>query len=164
MVFASSYAASSKPSLLRGCCRLTRALGVLEHDMTSNRQKRIQLKQARIRREQKKYLLERGAQKKEVSAGTAPCNSNLLAPNHSFSDPAFVLRGYYCDLLFKCKDCGTEEVWTATRQKWWYEVAKGDVWTTAVRCNACRRKERERRNKARQVQLEGLSGKGMQHA
>ena len=132
--------------------------------MKSAKQKRIQLKLARMRRAQKKYVLERGTRSKEVKAGTAPCNSSLLVPNHSFSDPPFVLRGYYCDLLFKCKDCGTEEVWTATRQKWWYEIAKGDVWTIAVRCNACRRKERERRNQARQVHLEGVFRKRQQQA
>jgi hypothetical protein len=58
--------------------------------------------------------------------------------------PAFVGRGYYVDRPFKCKDCGKEELWTATQQKWWYEVAKGDVRSHATQCNACRRKRRER--------------------
>src|SRR5262245_38397918 len=127
--------------------------------MKSCKQRRAEIKQARINRAQKKYALELGARRKEVTAGTAPCNTSLLAPNHSCSDPPFMHRGYYCDILFKCKDCGTEEVWTATRQKWWYEVAKGDVWTTAVRCNSCRRKERLRITEARRIQQEGLARK-----
>jgi hypothetical protein len=48
--------------------------------MKSGKQKRIQLKLARMKRAQKKYVLERRAKSKEVSAGTAPCNSSLLAP------------------------------------------------------------------------------------
>ena len=131
--------------------------------MKSGKQRRTEIKIARKKREQKKYVLTHGARLKEVTANTAPCNPKLLAPNNSYSEPPFVQRGYYCDILFKCKDCGKEGVWSATRQKWWYEIAKGDVWTTAVRCNTCRRKERERKSEARKVHMEGLSQKKRQH-
>jgi hypothetical protein len=112
----------------------------------------------------KKYELKHGIKRKEVTANTAPCNASLLAPNSSYSEPPFVHRGYYCDILFKCHDCGKQEVWSATRQKWWYEVAKGDVWTTAVRCNTCRHKERERKAEARRIHLEGVAKKQKQRA
>jgi putative zinc ribbon protein len=132
--------------------------------MKSGKQKRIEIKNARKKRAQKKYERKHGIKRKEVTANTAPCNASLLAPNRSYSDPPFVHRGYYCDILFKCHDCRKQEVWSATRQKWWYEVAKGDVWTTAVRCNSCRRKERERRAEARKIHLEGIARKEMQRA
>jgi hypothetical protein len=45
------------------------------------------------------------------------------------------------------------------QQKWWYETAKGDVFTKAVRCRACRTKERARKAAARRVHLEGLARK-----
>jgi putative zinc ribbon protein len=131
--------------------------------MKSGKQKRIEIKNARKKRAQKKYELTSGIMRKEVTANTAPCNPSLLI-NHRYSDPPFVHRGYYCDILFKCKDCRKQEVWSATRQKWWYEVAKGDVWTTAIRCNACRRKERVRKAEARRVHMEGLARKQMRHA
>ncbi|HEY9601041.1 MAG TPA: zinc-ribbon domain containing protein [Allocoleopsis sp.] len=73
--------------------------------------------------------------------------------------PDFVERGYYIDIPFTCKDCGKREVWSASQQKWWYEVAKGGVWTTARRCHPCRQRERERREIARQTHLEGLAHK-----
>ncbi len=132
--------------------------------MKSGKQRRTEIKEARQKRANKKYLLTGGLLRKEVTVNTVPCNSDLLAPNHSYSDPPFVHRGYYCDILFKCKDCRKQEVWTATRQKWWYEVGKGDVWTTAIRCNRCRRKERERKAEARRIHMEGLSGKEAKHA
>jgi len=47
------------------------------------------------------------------------------------------------DLEFECRDCGRHEVWTARQQKWYYEVAKGSLYATAVRCRNCRRKRRE---------------------
>ncbi|WP_444938452.1 zinc-ribbon domain containing protein [Microbulbifer sp. JMSA002] len=47
---------------------------------------------------------------------------------------------YYLDREFQCKDCGSEEVWTAKQQKWWYEIAKGDFETSTVRCRPCRKK------------------------
>ena len=61
-----------------------------------------------------------------------------------FPQPSFLARGYYLDKPFVCKSCGKDEVWTATQQKWWYEIAKGSAVTTARFCRPCRRKERER--------------------
>jgi hypothetical protein len=84
-----------------------------------------------------------------------PVNEELLAPNNSYVAPDFVRRGYYIDIPFRCVDCGKEEIWTGTQQKWWYEVAKGFVYSTAIRCRACRRKERDRSADARRVHLEG---------
>lgn len=128
--------------------------------MTSGKQRRREIKSARTARARKKGPAPGAGI--SVTLGTAPCNPALLAPNHSCSDPSFVQCGYYRDLPFRCRDCGRREVWTATRQKWWYEVAKGDVWTTALRCNSCRRKERERRAEARRVHLEGVAAKASQ--
>lgn len=88
-----------------------------------------------------------------------PVNEALLAPNNSYGVPDFVRRGYYVDLAFRCVDCGTEEIWTGRQQKWWYEVAKGFAYSTAIRCRSCRRKERERRDEARRIHLEGLAKK-----
>jgi hypothetical protein len=51
----------------------------------------------------------------------------LVWPNSYCDDrPGFLIRGYYRDESFTCRDCGVVEVWTATQQKWWYEVAKGE--------------------------------------
>src|SRR4051812_35983077 len=60
------------------------------------------------------------------------------APNNSYSPPEF-----YEDRPFICVDCGKEEVWTAAQQKWWYEVAKGPIYSRAVRCRACRQARRD---------------------
>lgn len=86
-------------------------------------------------------------------------NPSLLASYNSYGDPEFVSRGYYLDVDFACIDCGAKETWTATQQKWWYEVAKGDVFSTAIRCRSCRRKERLRINEARKIHLDGLEKK-----
>jgi hypothetical protein len=86
------------------------------------------------------------------------CNPALLAPNNSYGTD-FMLRGYYADKVFCCVDCGKNEIWSATQQKWWYEIAKGNVNSTATRCRACRRLQRERTNEARRVQREGSARK-----
>ncbi|HJT34783.1 MAG TPA: zinc-ribbon domain-containing protein [Pirellulales bacterium] len=44
---------------------------------------------------------------------------------------------------FVCVDCGKDEIWTARQQQWWYEVAKGSVYSRAVRCHDCRQARRE---------------------
>jgi hypothetical protein len=81
--------------------------------------------------------------------------SKELILNPSWSPIDWYERGYYLDLPFTCVDCGVEEIWTATRQKWWYEVAKGYVYSHAKRCGACRRKKRDDKATARR-----LSGHG----
>ena len=86
-------------------------------------------------------------------------NPSLLRPTNSYGIPDFVTREFYVDRDFRCKDCGKAEVWTASQQKWWYEIAKGDVWTMAVRCRPCRRRERERKAEARRVHQEGVARK-----
>ena len=66
------------------------------------------------------------------------------APNNSYSPPR-----YYVDKPFTCVGCGVEQVWTADRQKWYYEVAKGSIYGIANRCRECRRKRREQRERNR---------------
>lgn len=82
-----------------------------------------------------------------------------LAPCNSYGVPDFVERGFYVDAAFQCEACGADEVWTAAQQKWWYESAQGFVYSKATLCRECRRRERERREEARRVHLEGLARK-----
>lgn len=88
-----------------------------------------------------------------------PVNAERLAPNNSYGVPDFVRRGYYVDVPFQCADCGIREVWTGAQQKWWFEVAQGFVYATAIRCRRCRRKERDRRADAKRVHFDGLARK-----
>jgi hypothetical protein len=127
--------------------------------MKSSRQRRDEIKARRATRTARRAALEEAAQRKQMEARGVLVNESALAPNNSYGAPEFVRRGYYVDLPFRCKACGKEEVWTATRQKWWYEVAKGFVYSTATLCRACRRKEQARRAEARRVSLEGLARK-----
>jgi hypothetical protein len=83
----------------------------------------------------------------------------LLAPYNSYGAPGFVRRGYYLDSPFRCATCSRQEVWTATQQKWWYEVAKGYVYSTAKLCQLCRGREQARKADARRVHLEGVARK-----
>ncbi len=62
---------------------------------------------------------------------------------------------YYYDVEFTCRDCGSVEIWKAAQQKWWYEEVGGYFFATAVRCRSCRQKERDRKQEARRVHLEG---------
>lgn len=127
--------------------------------MKSNKQRRKEIQAKRSSRE--KRLLEEEKRKARLKRekeweGKILVNPRLLAPTASYGEPDFVTRGYYIDKSFTCKDCGTEEVWTASQQRWWYEIAKGDVWTTAIRCRSCRRTERKRIAEARRVHQQGL--------
>lgn len=81
-----------------------------------------------------------------------------LAHNNTYGP----LPRFYVDKLVICRDCGAEEVWTAEQQKWWYEVAKGNINSEAVKCRACRIKDKERKAVARKVHLDGIALKEKQ--
>jgi hypothetical protein len=121
--------------------------------MKSGRQRRAEIDLKRAKSREK--VASRSRQ--EALRNNVMVNPALLRPTNSYSIPDFVERGYYVDRSFRCKDCGKAEVWSPTQQKWWYESAKGDVWTTAVRCRPCRRRERERVAAARVVSTAGLA-------
>ena len=121
----------------------------------SGKQRRAEIKAARVARvaagEARAYIDPRLL----VGAGGAPCDPSRLAADNSYGVPDFVWRGCYVDVEFRCVDCGAEGVWTAERQKWWYEEAKGGVWTRANRCRACRAKRRAAREAARAASIAG---------
>ena len=122
----------------------------------SGKQRRAEIVAARQRRQARRCAACAQQTINLRPPGTAPVELSRLRPYNSYGDPDFVTRGYYQDLAFRCIDCGAEGVWTAERQKWWYEVAHGVVVTTARRCAACRAKERLRKEIARQVHQAGL--------
>jgi hypothetical protein len=127
--------------------------------MKSGKQRRNEIIAARARRSERRKATAQAQGFKDAPYRFVPVNEKSLAPNNSYGAPDFVYRGYYVDRPFRCVDCGKVEVWTGTQQKWWYEVAKGFVYSSAIRCRLCRRKERQRRDEARRVHLAGLARK-----
>jgi hypothetical protein len=129
--------------------------------MKSNKQRRAEI----VARRKKRAEKAKTARPRDPRAGlppveqTAPCNPSLLAVYNSYGTPTFVRDGYYTDTPFECAHCQQRETWRATQQKWWYEVAKGNVESRARLCNPCRRAERARRTEARRVHLEGVARK-----
>jgi hypothetical protein len=85
-----------------------------------------------------------------------PVDPSRLTPNNSYGMTDFIQRGYYLDRTFICSDCGAACVWTAEQQRWWYETVGGSQYATARRCRACRLRERQRKELARQVSEAGL--------
>ncbi|HVZ39442.1 MAG TPA: zinc-ribbon domain containing protein [Candidatus Kapabacteria bacterium] len=131
--------------------------------MKSNRQRRKEIAEKRMedRSRRDAELERRRAERRAIlPEGAVAVNASLLARANSYTIPDFVARGYYLDRPFTCKECGREEVWTATQQKWWYEVAKGDRLAVAVRCRPCRRREQARAAAARKVHEEGIAARG----
>ena len=127
----------------------------------SHRQRRSEITQHRAKKRLAADVAKAAKEKQRRLAGQVLVNPANLKPTNSYGIPDFVEREYYEDKPFRCKDCSKEEVWTATQQKWWYEVAQGDVWTTATRCRACRRKESARKAEARKIHLDGIARKAV---
>ena len=135
--------------------------------MKSAKQRRAEIKSVRRLRDEKRAerlkldLVEVRAHYIEtaIKGGAVAISKALLAHHNSYGDPEFLIRGTYLPMHFVCADCGKPEIWTAHQQKWWYEAAKGDLFSIATRCRPCRAAERKRKADARRVHLEGLERK-----
>ena len=88
-------------------------------------------------------------------AGAVMANPAELGHNNTYGR----LPRFYVDRVVVCRHCGTEEVWPAERQKWWYEEAKGNINTQAVLCRSCRAAERQRKEAARAATDSGSRAK-----
>jgi hypothetical protein len=42
-------------------------------------------------------------------------------------------KAWYRGEQFKCKGCGVNEVWTVESQRWWFEIAKGQIRAVALK-------------------------------
>lgn len=131
----------------------------------SGRQRREEIREKR--RQRATVLAERMKTAPEVDVsgdprhwpeGAVAADAAELAHNNTYG----VLPLFYTDHAFNCRDCGRAELWTGKQQKWWYEIAKGNINSRAVRCRPCRRIERTRRDEARRVHLEGIAAKARQ--
>lgn len=117
--------------------------------MKSNKQRRWEIREARAKRKLRQAVSANWPACQTPPPGSlAVCRPNLATYN-SYDEPLFVQRGWYQDLPFTCRDCGAEQIWTAAQQRWWYEVCKGQVFSTAVRCRACRLNKRIRDGRER---------------
>ena len=119
----------------------------------SSKQKRQKLKLTRT---------ERKAESERIDLLVALKKGTVIAVDRSKVFSRSVLPkipDYYRDTLFTCKDCGVQELWTAKQQQRWYEKQGGEIETIAIRCRACRRKEKLRQDTARKTHFEGTAMK-----
>lgn len=119
--------------------------------MNSNRQKREKLK---LKRDKKRADDDNLELLSGLKTGTIiPVDKDKVFSRSVMPD----IPDYYRDKWFTCKDCGEEDLWTAKRQQRWYEEQGGEIESIAVRCRTCRHKEKERRDSARKIHLEGIA-------
>ncbi len=123
--------------------------------MTSRKTKTERLKQSRLVRAKALNGIDTSDPSVVPPPGTVLADQQELVHNNTYGR----LPRFYIDKVVVCRQCGLEEVWSAERQKWWYEVAKGSINTDAVLCRACREKEKKRKDEARRVHMEGLKKK-----
>jgi hypothetical protein len=123
--------------------------------MTSEETKNRRLRESQLKRAKALASIDTCDPDIDPPAGAVIADRGELAHNNTYG----CLPRFYVDKVVVCRQCSTEEVWPATRQKWWYEVAKGNINTDAVLCRACREKEKARKEEARRIHQNGLAKK-----
>ncbi|BEP37308.1 hypothetical protein GmRootV59_42790 [Variovorax sp. V59] len=110
--------------------------------MKSNKQRRAEIRARRLERAAHIEAQMRKSNQLRASLrspGFEPADVGVLERHNNTVGP---LPTYYVDRAFICRECGSEEVWTAKQQKWWHEVVHGSIESCAVHCLACRRARR----------------------
>jgi hypothetical protein len=79
----------------------------------------------------------------------------VVLANHKRLDHIWLCAGtlpkFYIDIPFQCKDCGSQEIWKAEKQKHYFEEMKGKhLEAIAIRCKNCRIIEKQRIAKQKQ--------------
>lgn len=113
--------------------------------MKSNKQRRLEIKAKRRKRAEMEATYSIGRVNLS-SLYSIEANQQELLHNNTYG----LLPKFYSDKPFKCRDCGKCEIWKATSQKWWYEVAKGHIDSTAVHCRECRKTLRLKKEQQKQ--------------
>ena len=117
----------------------------------SNKRKRQLLKQHRADRVEDEAA-------KNLRAGLKDGTIIRVDKSKVFSHSVLpTIPDHYRDTWFTCRDCGEEDLWTAKQQQRWYEEQGGEIESIAIRCRACRKKEKARKEEARRVHFEGLA-------
>jgi len=104
-------------------------------DMKSNKQRRQEIKEKRRKRAEKLQAIDVFKKAHELPLNSVAADHAELVHNNTYG----LLPSFYIDKPFVCRDCGSDELWTAKQQKWWYEIAKGHIDSEAVRCLRCRK-------------------------
>ncbi len=103
--------------------------------MKSSKQRRLEIKEKR-RKKAAKLKISTFEVCDPLPKGAVLSSSMELRHNNIYC----VLPLFYVDKAYSCQDCGSKELWTAKQQKWWYEIAKGNIYSSAVKCLKCRKK------------------------
>jgi len=86
--------------------------------MKSNRQRRTELDKSRLRKRLKKEKSDAlWTARRRVNFEQFDVSVGKAALGRRGEFPQYAPLGYYADRPFQCKDCGKDEVWTATQPK-----------------------------------------------
>jgi hypothetical protein len=107
--------------------------------MARNGRRTARYVREREAREAAAALAARRARGAPVDPGRVPPYPDVLRERDG------TYRDFFEDIGFTCRGCDTEQVWTAADQKWWFEVAGGSLYSTAIRCLPCRTARRHTR-------------------
>ena len=112
--------------------------------MKSNKQRRLEIK-AKRRKRTKALKADPFKASDFKPLYSVAADHAELAHNNTYGPLPF----FYVDKPFTCQDCNAHEVWTAKNQKWWFEIAKGNIDSTAIHCLSCRIKRRKEKEQQR---------------
>lgn len=128
----------------------------------SAKQRRQEIRAERLRKAQKASAEKQrsGLFPWEAAGAHPPIGAIVADPQQLVHNYTYgTMPTYYVDLSFVCAGCGSDELWTAKQQKWWYEIAKGDINSTAKYCRQYRSLHRRQRDAARDTHIRGLIAK-----
>jgi len=127
--------------------------------MKSGRQRREEIKGQRNSETQSATRRKQSRARRRVPWETCRWTSRLSRRTRATARLRLLCAAIIRTLLFVVVAVAKRRSGQRTQQKWWYEVAKGYVYSNAKFCRPCRKRERARREEARRVYFEGIGRK-----
>lgn len=114
--------------------------------MTRRKDKQAEYRDSRFRAQRIAKLVDRGwiESPSEIPDEAIPVDPALVNLGGTWNPPVC-----FRDVASTCRDCGSEEIWKAADQAWYFETTNAPIHAQAVRCLPCRQLERARKQQAR---------------
>lgn len=77
----------------------------------------------------------------EIPADAIPARAEFIQRCRG-SMSCYSRHPYFQAAEFVCTDCGERSTWSAEDQRHWYEQLRGSIYSTAARCQSCRRRRK----------------------
>lgn len=98
------------------------------------------IKRKRAEKKERQKVARLNREGRLVDGVEIPPNVLAANPSQQAYGGAYAIKYYYIDIDYQCSGCGKHGTWTASEQKKYFEVQKGNIFNEPKWCYRCHQK------------------------